>query len=65
MSDLLPQIIKIVARIWQARSDLPRTCVLGADYERREARRSAIWVLCILAALFLAGWLFLRWIENS
>ena len=65
MSDLLPRIIKMLFRIWHAQSDLPRTCVMGADYERREARRSAIWVFCILAGLFLAGWLFLRWIKSS
>jgi len=62
---MLPQIVKIIMRIWAAQSDRPRTCVLGEDYERREARRSAIWVFSGLVFLFLIGWLIWHWMLTS
>jgi hypothetical protein len=65
MSDLLVRLPKIILKICQAQSDLPATAVLGHDFERREARRSALWVFCGLTFLFLIGWLVFRWKENS
>ena len=62
MSDLLPRLVKMLLRLWQ--SDVPSTCTLGYEYERREARRSAIWVFGILAFLILGGWLLFHWLMS-
>lgn len=64
MNDLT-RIVRIIMRIWMARADRPSTCVLGEEYERRDARRSAIWVLGGLVFLFLIGWLLWHWIVTS
>jgi hypothetical protein len=55
MSDLLVSVVKLIVKLWQNDPGPRRFCVLGADYERREGRRSAIWVGGIMALLFLAG----------
>jgi len=55
MSDLFVGIVKLIARIWDANQGRSQSCILG-DYERREARRSAIWVFCFLVVLFLIFW---------
>ena len=56
ISDVLLKIVELLTGVFHGRPEPRRFSVLGDDYERREARRSAIWVLAILAVLFLAGW---------
>jgi hypothetical protein len=63
MSDFLVQLVALVSRIWPGESR--RFDVLGQDYERREARRSAFWVGVILVVLLLAGWGIWRWMMGS
>jgi hypothetical protein len=55
MSDFLVRIVEILAHIFHGRPESSRFSVMGAEYERREARRSAIWVFAILTILFLLG----------
>jgi len=56
VSDILLKVVELVAGVFHGRPEPRRFSVLGDDYERREARRSAIWVLAILTFLFLGGW---------
>ena len=56
MSDILVRIVELLTGVFQDRPEPRRFSVLGDDYERREARRSGIWVFAILAVLFLGGW---------
>ena len=56
ISDVLVKIVELLTGVFHGRPERRRFSVLGNDYERREARRSAIWVLAILAVLLLAGW---------
>jgi len=56
MSDILVRIAELLTRVFHDRPEPRRFSILGADYERSEARRSTIWVLAILAVLFLGGW---------
>jgi len=63
MSDFLVRIAQIILRIGEGQSDRPATRIVG-DYQRREARRSALWAFFILVSLFLFGWLTWRWITQ-
>jgi len=56
MSEFLVKIAEILAGIFHGRPEPRHFSVMGDDYERREARRSAAWVFCILVILFLGGW---------
>jgi hypothetical protein len=56
MSDILVKLVEVLTGVFQGRPEPRRFSVLGDDYERREARRSAIWVFAILTLLFLGGW---------
>jgi hypothetical protein len=56
MSDILVKVVKLLTGVFHGRPESRRLSVLGDDYERREARRSAIWVFAILVVLFLVGW---------
>src|SRR5262249_41643963 len=62
MSDLLPRLVKMLLRIWQGQSEMPSSCILGYEYERRGARRAAVWGFCVLGFLFLVGWVFFHWV---
>lgn len=56
MSDILVKVVELLTGVFHGRPEPRRFSVLGDDYERREARRSAIWVFAILTCLFLGGW---------
>jgi hypothetical protein len=56
---------KLIVQLWEDDPGPRRFQVLGANYERREARRSALWVGGIMIVLFLAVTLFLRWIRQN
>jgi hypothetical protein len=56
VSEFLVKIAEIIAGIFHGRSEPRHFSVMGAEYERREARRSAAWVFAILLVLFLFGW---------
>jgi len=64
MSDFLVSMVKLIMQLWENDPGPRRFQVLGTDYERREARRSALWVGGIMIVLFLAGALFIRWIRQ-
>jgi hypothetical protein len=63
MSYFLVKMAKIILRIERSRPEYPHPPVLG-DWQREQDRRSAIWVLGIIIALFLLGWLFIKWMEQ-
>ena len=62
MSDLFVRLAELILKIGESNTDRPRSNIMGADYEVREERRSAIWVFAILVVLIGGGWLFFRWL---
>ena len=64
MSDFWVSMVRLIVQLWKDDPGPRRFQVLGTDYERREARRSALWVGGIMIVLFLAGALFLRWVRQ-
>ena len=64
MSYFIASMAKLIAQLWADDPGPRRFQVLGVDYERREARRSALWVGGMLIALVLAGALFVHWVRQ-
>jgi hypothetical protein len=65
MSDFWVGMIKLIVQLWEGDPGPRRFQVLGADYERWEARRSALWVGGVILVLFLAWQLFIHWVKQS
>jgi hypothetical protein len=64
MSDFLVHLVEMIMHIGSSGLGKSGTCMYGADYLGREARRSALWVFGILFVLFLIGWGLWRWITG-
>jgi len=62
MSDFLTQLAELIMKIGNSGSGEPKTCMFGADFEKREARRSALWVFGLLVFFIGGGWLLFRWL---
>lgn len=65
MGEFLVKLVEIIMRIWTESPSHRRFYVLGADYEKREEKRTALWVGGIIVGLFLAYELFMYWVRHS
>jgi hypothetical protein len=58
-------MINLIVQLWEGDPGPRCFQVMGTDYERRETRRSALWVGGIIVFLFVVWQLFVRWVRQS
>lgn len=62
MGEFLVQLVEMIMKIGSSGSGGPKSCMFGADVEKREERRSALWVLGLLVFFIGGGWLLFHWL---